>query len=96
MAIELPTALPYFAVITAIVSSGRRVSAQVSLLVLFNLTFVAPLLTVLALRVLAGERGRKWLDSLHTRIDRWVAVAVPAAVAAVGLALVAIGAIGIV
>jgi cytochrome c biogenesis protein CcdA len=96
MAIELPTALPYFAVITAIVSSGRRVSAQVSLLVLFNLTFVAPLLAVLALRVLAGERGRQWLDSLHTRIDRWVAVAVPAAVAAVGMALVLIGAIGIV
>jgi cytochrome c biogenesis protein CcdA len=96
MAIELPTAFPYFAVITAIVSSGRRVSEQVALLVLFDLTFVGPLLAVLAIRVLAGERGRQWLDSVHARLDRWVAIAVPAAIAAVGIALVTIGAIGIV
>ncbi|HEV7133119.1 MAG TPA: GAP family protein [Gaiellaceae bacterium] len=94
MAIELPTALPYFAVITAIVSSGRRVSAQISLLVLFNLAFVAPLLLVLAFRLLARERGARLLDVLHARIDRWVAVAVPAAIAIVGAVLVTIGAIG--
>lgn len=95
MAIELPTAFPYFAVITAIVSSGRRASEQVALLVLFDLAFVAPLLVVLAFAVVGGESGRRWLDAVHVRLDRWVAIAVPAAVAAVGIVLVAIGAIGI-
>jgi cytochrome c biogenesis protein CcdA len=95
MAVELPTAFPYFAVITAIISSGRRASEQVALLVLFNLTFVAPLLAILVFRALAGERGRQWLDSLHDRLDRYVAVAVPAAIAAIGVVLVTIGAIGI-
>jgi len=93
-AVELPTALPYFAVITAIVSSGRRASEQVALLVLFNLAFVAPLLALLVFRLLARERGARLLDALHARVDRWVAVAVPAAIAAIGVVLVTIGAIG--
>jgi cytochrome c biogenesis protein CcdA len=96
MVVELPTALPYFAVITAIVSSGRRVSEQVGLLVLFNLAFVAPLLAILVFRALAGERGSRRLDALHDRIDRYVAIVVPAAISVIGLVLVAIGAIGIV
>jgi cytochrome c biogenesis protein CcdA len=96
MAVELPTAFPYFAVITALISSGRRVTAQIALLGLFNLTFVAPLLAILVFRAFAGERARIRLDSLHDRIDRYVAIAVPAAIAAIGLVLVAIGAIGLV
>ena len=95
MAVELPTALPYFAVITAIISSGRRLSEQNALLVLFNLAFVAPLLAILVFRTLAGERARRRLDALHDRLDRYVAIAVPAALAAIGLVLVAIGAIGL-
>jgi len=96
MAIELPTAFPYFAVITAIVSSGRRLSVQVALLVLFDLAFVAPLLAVLAFRVVAGVRGARVLDALHARLDRWVAVAVAAGIALVGVVLVTIGAVGVV
>ena len=95
MAVELPTAFPTFAVITAIITSGRRLSEQVALVVLFNLTFVAPLLAILAFRVFAGESARRRLDSLHERLDRSISIAVPAAIAAVGVVLVAIGAIGI-
>ena len=95
MAVELPTAFPTFAVITAIITSGRRLSEQVALVVLFNLTFVAPLLAILAVRVFAGESARRRLDSLHERLDRSISIAVPAAIAAVGVVLVAIGAIGI-
>jgi cytochrome c biogenesis protein CcdA len=94
MAVELPTAFPYFAVITAIVSSGRRVSAQIALLGLFNLTFIAPVLAILVFRAFAGEEGRRRLDTLHDRIDRYVAIAVPAAIAAIGVVLVAVGSAG--
>lgn len=96
MAIELPTAFPYFAVITAIVSSGRRVSEQIALLGLFNVTFAAPALAILVFVAFADERGRRRLDSFHERLDRYVAIAVPASIAAIGLVLVAIGSIGLI
>ena len=57
-AIELPTAVPYFAVIAAIVESGRSVVTETGLLVAFNLIFVAPLVVILGVRSLARERGR--------------------------------------
>ena len=46
MAVELPTAFPYFAAIAAIVGSGLGVVRQLVLLVLFNLCFVLPLLCI--------------------------------------------------
>src|SRR5438105_5731946 len=55
MAVELPTAFPYFAVIAAIVSSGRRLSEQVSPVPPFNPPLVGPLIAILAVRALAGD-----------------------------------------
>jgi cytochrome c biogenesis protein CcdA len=43
MAVELPTAVPYLAAIAAIVGSGKNVSTQIGLLVVFNAVFIAPL-----------------------------------------------------
>ena len=95
MAVELPTALPYFAVIAAVTSSGRSVTMQVALVLLFNLVFVAPLLAVLAVRQLAGARGRSWLTATRERLDRHADALVPALVLLVAVILVAIGAVGL-
>jgi cytochrome c biogenesis protein CcdA len=43
-AVELPTALPYFAVIAGIVASSASVAQEIGLLVLYNVAFVLPLL----------------------------------------------------
>ncbi len=91
MAVELPTAFPYFAVIVAVAGSGRGVADQIGALLLFNLAFVAPLLGILALRAFAGARGERALESLRGRIDAHGAKLVPALVLAIGIVLLVLG-----
>jgi hypothetical protein len=94
-AAELPTALPYFAVIAAIVGSGHPIGTQVALLALFNVAFVAPLLVVLGLRTLLPARGQVMIESLRSHLDRRLAVAIPALVGLIGVVLTAVGAVGV-
>jgi len=67
--IELPTAFPYFAVIAAIVGSGLGLGQRVLLLVIYNVCFVLPLLVILGIVAVAGDRateilgrGRRFLE----------------------------------
>lgn len=94
-AAELPTAVPYFAVIAAVVGSGRPIGTQIALLVVFNAVFVAPLLGVLGLRSLLGARGQAAVELLRRRLDRHLATAIPALVGLVALLLTARGALGL-
>jgi cytochrome c biogenesis protein CcdA len=57
MAVELPTAFPYFAVIAAVVGSGLNLGGQMVLIAIYNLCFVLPLLAILATVVFAGDRA---------------------------------------
>jgi cytochrome c biogenesis protein CcdA len=92
MAIELPTALPYFAAIAAILASPFSLGAQIVLVVLYNVVFVAPLLAVLIARELAGEKATARLE----RIGIWLRLRAPAAVAVLLAVLgVAVGAVGV-
>ena len=95
IAVELPTAFPYFAVIAAIVGSGRHVATQIALLVLFNTIFVAPLVAITAARSLMHNRAEPSLARLRDGIDRHAAALLPALVALVAVALLAIGAFGL-
>ncbi len=63
MAVELPTALPYFAAIAAIVASHEHVAVGTGLVLLYNVAFVSPLLALIAARRLAGERLTAKLDA---------------------------------
>jgi cytochrome c biogenesis protein CcdA len=95
MAVELPTAFPYFAAIAAIVASGRGAVTQVLLLVLFNVAFVAPLLAILGLRARAGPRGRAWLERLRVGLERRAPVLIPGLALVIALALLLVGGIGL-
>lgn len=95
MVIELPTALPYFAVIATLAGSGRSPATQVVLVVVFNLMFVAPLMAVWAVRRLAGTRGLDWLAQRRKRLERRAGEAVPALVLVIAVILLAIGASGL-
>ena len=95
MAVELPTALPYFAVIAAIVGSGRPLSTQIALLILFNAVFVAPLVAITAASSLAHNRVQGPLDRLRADVDRHAASLLPALVALVGVVLITIGALAL-
>ncbi len=83
------------AVIAAIVGSGRRLATQVALLVLFNTIFVAPLVAITAARSLMHNRAEPLLARLRDGIDRHAADLLPALVALVAVALLTIGAVGL-
>src|SRR6266702_203038 len=87
MAVELPTAFPYLAVIAAVVGSGRRLATQIALIVLFNTIFVAPLVAIAARRSLAHERAEAALVRLRDGVDRHTAALLPALVALVAVTL---------
>jgi cytochrome c biogenesis protein CcdA len=68
-AVELPTAVPYFAVIAAIVASSANLVQSVILVALYCVGFVAPLLAIIVVLLVAGERadpllrkGAAWLQ----------------------------------
>jgi cytochrome c biogenesis protein CcdA len=93
MAAELLTAFPYFAAIAAIAASRTSVVTEIGLLGVFNLVFVAPLLAVTAVRLLAGERGRGILTRWRADLGGRLAIALPPLVAAVAVALIIWGAV---
>jgi cytochrome c biogenesis protein CcdA len=94
--VELPTAFMYFGAISAIVSAHPVAVVGLSLLIAYNALFVAPLVAILTIRVVAGARGDRWL----AHGERWLRGAGQLALAAVagaaGTALVAIAVTGLV
>jgi cytochrome c biogenesis protein CcdA len=95
MAIEIPTALPYFAAIVAITGSGLALANKIVLLLVFNVVFVSPLIAILGLRLLAGERAVRLLERLGAWLAGRAPIVLGAFLAAGGLALIGIGGIGL-
>jgi cytochrome c biogenesis protein CcdA len=95
MAVELPTALPYFAVIAAVIAGGGNVVTQIVLVLLFNGIFVAPLLLILAVRRIAGERGVHRLARFRSRLNQWAALIIPGVALVAAAALLLLGSIGL-
>ena len=95
MAVELPTAVPYFAAIAAIVGSGFAVAIKVLLLTVFNVVLVLPLLAILAVRVLAGERAERTLSRLGDWLPSHAPLILSGLLAIVGVALIGVGGIGL-
>jgi cytochrome c biogenesis protein CcdA len=72
MALELPTAFPYFAAIAAIVGAGLNPGNSFALLVVFNLCFIAPLLGILLVLTVAGPRSERFLAGGRRFLEeRW-------------------------
>jgi cytochrome c biogenesis protein CcdA len=60
-AVELPTAAPYFAVIAAITASTASLPEEIGLVTLYNVAFVLPLVAIVVLLAVAGDRADPWL-----------------------------------
>jgi len=74
-AVELPTALPYFAVIAAIVASRADLPGELLALLAYNLAFLLPLLTVVLVLLLAGPHAEPWLRRGAAWLERrWPSV----------------------
>jgi cytochrome c biogenesis protein CcdA len=93
-AVELPTAFPYFAAITAIVGSGAGIIRQLVLLVLFNACFVLPLVGIVVTLVLAGDRAEQLLGRGRAFLQRQWPTVLSAVVLLAGAFVVLLGATG--
>jgi len=94
-AFELPTALPYFAVIAALAASTQRLAADILLLLVFNIIYLAPVIAIAVVRALAGQRAAELLTRAREIVLRRAGAVLAVLVLAVGLALLVIGAIGL-
>ncbi len=95
-AAELPTALPYFAVVAALAASGEQLAVRIVLLLVFNLVFLAPVFAIAAVRALAGPRAVGWLANVRQLVMRRAGAIVALLVVVLGIALIVVGAVGIV
>jgi cytochrome c biogenesis protein CcdA len=94
MAVELPTAFPYFTVLAAVMGSDVDLPRKILLILLFNLCFILPQLAMLALLTVAGPRAEIELVKVSAFLQRrWpVLLAVVAVIA--GLITIGLGATG--
>jgi cytochrome c biogenesis protein CcdA len=94
-AIELPTALPYFAAIAAITDSGFSISVRVAMLVAYNVVFVLPLVSILIAVEVLGDNSRRVLG----RANQWLQAHWPVLLAGlgliVGIVILALGLVGL-
>ena len=95
-AVELPTALPYFAVIAGIVASSASVLQEIALVALYNVAFVLPLLAIIVLLLAAGNRADPWLQRGGAWLQRRWPVVLASLLLLVGSALTVLGGTGLV
>lgn len=78
--VELLTAFPYFAVIAMLLGSSVSGASKISLLVLYNLIYVMPLIAVVVIRAVMGEKGAELLLPMSNWIQtHWPMVVAPVA-----------------
>jgi cytochrome c biogenesis protein CcdA len=95
MVVELPTAFPYFAAIAAIVGSGLGPPRQILLLLLFNICFVLPLIAILVMLTVWGERAQPRLTRAREFLQRrWPMIVAPLLLAA-GIFVTVLGVSGL-
>jgi len=90
-AIDLPTAFPLFVIAGAIVHEDLGPPLEAGLLVLYCAAYVVPLVAILALRAVGGERGERWLARLRRHMSEWAPIAIAVLTAIVGVALIVYG-----
>jgi cytochrome c biogenesis protein CcdA len=88
MATELPTALPYFGALIAITEGAHGIVRPLTLVLVYNVVFVAPLIAILVLIMVAGEGGARVAARARTWLIRYAPVLLPPVVATLGVALI--------
>jgi cytochrome c biogenesis protein CcdA len=94
MAIELPTAFPYYAAILATLGAVHGAIGQAVFIVLYNVVFVAPLVLI-ALVAMTGGQHKEKLGKASEKIRELGPVVLPIGVGCIGGVLTVIGARGL-
>jgi cytochrome c biogenesis protein CcdA len=96
MAVELPTAVPYFAAIAAILAEHLALVTEIALLLLYNVMFVAPLIALAAVRRVADERAVARLEAVGGWLRSRAAVLLAALLALAGFGVATVGVAGLI
>lgn len=95
-AVELPTAIPYFAAIAVIVGSGVAAVGKLAMLMIYNAAFLAPLVAILLTLLVLGEDAKQPL----TRFNLWVLAHWPGVLAGlaalIGVSILTLGVTGLI
>jgi cytochrome c biogenesis protein CcdA len=94
-AVELPTAVPYFAAIAAVGEARVRVVVAVALLVLFNLAFIAPVLAIALLGRVTGGAATGGIERFRQGILTHLGGVLAVLLLLLGLGLLGVGALGL-
>jgi hypothetical protein len=95
MTVELPTAFMYFGAISTVLAARVAAPAEVSLLIVYNVLFAAPLLAIVAVRRLAGSRADQWVASAERTVRRAGQLVLSSLAGVAGTALLTIGVMGL-
>jgi cytochrome c biogenesis protein CcdA len=95
-AIGLPTAIPYLAVIAAIVASSATIPQEVVLIALYNVAFVLPLLAIVIVLLAAGRRAERPLKAIGVWVKRQWPIVLAVLLLLIGSVLVLLGGAGLV
>jgi cytochrome c biogenesis protein CcdA len=87
MAVELPTAFPYFGAVAAIIGAHVSPLGRLGLVFVYNVAFVLPLLAIIALRIAGGHR----LDAFRVAFARYAGATLAALLAVAGVVLLVLG-----
>ena len=91
MATELPTAVPYFGALVAVVEGAHSDLARLLLVLFYNAVFVAPLLALLGVVAFSGERGATFAAAARMRLVRDAPVVFPIVLGLLGAVLATVG-----
>ncbi|QDG78523.1 GAP family protein [Labrenzia sp. PHM005] len=69
--VGLPGAVPYLAAIDLVLRSDLATAQTVMVLFAYNIVFISPLVVIVAVSLLFGERSRPLLDLIRGFFDRW-------------------------
>jgi cytochrome c biogenesis protein CcdA len=94
MAVELPTAFPFFGALAAIEGSGVDLLGKIFLIFLFVVCFVTPMLAMLAMVTFAGPRAQIELARISAFLQRRWPVLLAAVAVLAGLITIGLGATG--
>lgn len=95
MAVELPTAVPYFGALAALVASHQPLTTQLTLVLVYNVVFVAPLCALLLVAAISAKRGARLATAANAWLARYGAPLFAVAVGVIGAVLAAVGAHGL-
>jgi len=94
MAVELPTALPLFAAVAAILGADVGTPAQIILICIYDIAFILPLLVIIAVRSWAGCEPAGALVRMRGWIGRRAGAIVSSVLTAAGSGLLGLGIAG--